>query len=89
MKATATAIALGMAMFGGSAEASFHLMKVVQVFPGTAAAPNAQYVMIQMYTGGQNQLSGHQISVFDASGAAIQNFTFSAAVANGAPRRAS
>lgn len=64
--------------------AAFHLMKVVQVFPGTAAAPNAQYVIIQMYSGGQNQVSGHGITVFDAAGVQIQQFLFSGAVANGA-----
>lgn len=83
MKAAASVCAMCLALLADPTEASFHFMKVVQVFPGTAAAPNAQYVMIQMYAGGQNQVSGHQISVFNASGSAVQNFTFNAAVANG------
>jgi hypothetical protein len=37
-----------------TAHASFHLMKVVEVFPGTAASPSAQYVVIQMYASGEN-----------------------------------
>lgn len=81
MKAAASVFAMCLALLADPVEASFHFMKVVQVFPGTAAAPNAQYVMIQMYAGGQNQVSGHQISVFNASGSAVQNFTFNAAVA--------
>lgn len=80
----ARTIALSLALAAGSAEASFHLMKVVQVFPGTAAVPNAQYVMIQMYAAGQNQVGSHQISVFGATGNLIQAFTFSGPVSNGA-----
>lgn len=83
MKLKASAVAVLLALVAGPAEASFHLMKVVQVFPGTAAAPNAQFVVIQMYSGGQTQLGGHQISVFNAAGNPIQAFTFPAAVSNG------
>lgn len=63
--------------------ANFHLMKVVEVFPGAAAAPDAQYVVIQMYTAGQNVVGGHEISVFDASNTLVQEFTFAASVGNG------
>jgi cysteine-rich repeat protein len=69
---------------GGAARASFHQMKVVEVFPGTAAAPNAQYVVLQMWNASQNFVSGHGIQVFDASGASIGTFSFIGAVANGA-----
>lgn len=79
-----TGLLLGGALLSASAQSAFHLMKVVQVFPGTAAAPDAQYVMIQMYSGGQNQLSGHGITVFDAAGTQVQQFLFAGAVANGA-----
>lgn len=77
-------IALALGLAAGSAPAAFHLMKVVEVFGGTAAAPNAQYVVIQMYTGGQNQLTGHGITVFNAAGQVIQTFTFPGSVPNGA-----
>ena len=83
MKWIVAVAAIGLTLLAGPAAASFHLMKVVQLFPGTASAPNAQYVMIQMYTSGQNQLSGHQISVFNAAGNLIQAFTFGGAVSNG------
>ncbi|MGE4069582.1 MAG: hypothetical protein AB7E72_00225 [Lysobacterales bacterium] len=78
-----SALGLAMALVAGPVEASFHLMKVVQVFPGTASAPNAQYVMIQMYSGGQNQVGGHKISVFSATNTLVQEFTFGSAVSNG------
>lgn len=63
--------------------ASFHLMKVVEVYPGSVAAPNAQYVVIQMYSAGQNAVGGREILVFDASNMLVQKFTFAGPVANG------
>jgi cysteine-rich repeat protein len=73
------------ALVAGSAPvlANFHLMKVVEVFPGTAASPNAQYIVLQMYTGGQNVLMNHVATVFDAAGAPIATLTFTSNVANG------
>ena len=75
--------AIGLSLLAGPANATFHLTKVVEVFPGTAAAPNAQYVIIQMYADDQNFVSGHDITVFGPTGQPIQTFTFAADVANG------
>lgn len=58
------------------ASAAFHLMKVVEVFPGAAASPNAQYVVLQMYANNQNVVGGHDLTVFDAAGTAIGTVTF-------------
>ncbi len=66
-----------------AANANFHLMKVVEVFGGTQAAPNAQYVVIQMFAGGQTQVGGHTISVFGPTGTLIQGFSFTGPVAVG------
>ncbi len=68
------------------AHANFHLMKVVEVFPGTPASPNAQFVVLQMYSGGQNALGGHKVTVFDSAGNLLANgtFTFSGTVGTGA-----
>ena len=65
--------------------ASFHLMKIMEVFPGTVAAPNAQYVMIRSYAAGQTLLGSHQIHVYDAVGTEVTGspFTFPGSVANG------
>ena len=38
--------------------ATFHLIKVKEVFPGTVSAPDAQYVVLQAYSASQNFLSG-------------------------------
>lgn len=64
--------------------ASFHLMKVVEVFPGTAAAPGAQYVILQMHNGGQNQVGGHGITVFDAGNNVVGTELFTGPVPIGA-----
>jgi cysteine-rich repeat protein len=76
------AMLLAIAAF--SAQATFHLMKVVEVFPGTAASPSAQYVVIQMYAGGQEFVGGHAITVFNGAGTLVGTFTFTGDVANGA-----
>ncbi len=64
--------------------ATFHLMKIVEVFPGTAAEPDAQYVMLQMYSPGQTLVGGLSVSGFDANGTMLGKFTFASKVANGA-----
>ena len=64
-------------------EMLFHLMKIKEVFGGSTAAPNAQYVMLQMYFAGQSLVGGHRIFVFDSAGTPIDTFTFLSDVANG------
>ena len=76
--------ALACAFLVAPALAAFHLMKVVEVFPGTAAAPNAQYVVLQMYASGQNLVQGHVVTVFNAAGTQVGSFTFAADVSNSA-----
>ena len=75
---------LGVVLGGNPAQASFHLMKVVEVFPGTTATPSAQYVVLQMYFPQQRFVTGHSVTISDASGIAIANFAFTGSVANGA-----
>jgi chitinase len=68
--------------FIAPAHANFHLMKVVEVFAGSPAAPNAQYVVIQMYVSDQGALGGHKLFVYDAAGALAGTFTFGTNVTN-------
>jgi chitinase len=84
IKLIATVLTVFLLLVAGPAAAVFHLMKVVEVFPGTTIAPNAQYIVIQMYTSGQNLVSGHKIFVNDATGAQVGVFTFAGNVPNGA-----
>ena len=71
-------------LLAAPAGASFHLMKVVGVFPGAAVQPNAQYVVLQMYSSGQNLVNTHTLTVYDAAGTSVMSFTFAANVANSA-----
>jgi len=83
-KLIATACAAGLLIASAPALATFHLMKVVEVFPGTAASPNAQYVVIQMYASGQQFVGGHAITVFNGAGTQTGAFTFPGNLPNGA-----
>lgn len=83
LKLKAIAITLLLAAVVLPALATFHLMKVVELFPGTAAAPSAQYVVLQMYAGGQQFVGGHELTVFNAAGTAVATFTFPGNLANG------
>ena len=72
-------------LVSAKASASFHLIKVVEVFVGSSTAPDAHYVQLQMYAAGQNLVGGHVLRVYDAAGAEIpgSSFTFPGMVANG------
>ena len=77
-------IALLLACSSERASATFHLMRIVEIFPGTASALTAQYVMLRMYAPFQNFVGGHSVEVFDPTGMALGTFTFAADVSNGA-----
>ena len=66
------------------ARAAFHLMKIVEVFPGTEAAPTAQYVQLQMYAAGQHLVNGHSVHVFDSTGGLVSTSTFGGSLTNSA-----
>jgi hypothetical protein len=63
-----TLIALSIAVLAGlaaaPAQASFHLMKIREVFAG----PGSAYVELQMYASGQNFVAGHSVRVYDGEG---------------------
>ncbi|HEX6263267.1 MAG TPA: Calx-beta domain-containing protein [Actinomycetota bacterium] len=65
------------------ARAEVHLMKIAEVFAGVAAAPQAQYVELQMHALGQNFTNGAWIEVFDSANASQGTFTFTENQANG------
>ncbi|MGE5413658.1 MAG: S-layer homology domain-containing protein [Syntrophomonadaceae bacterium] len=84
MRSRLAALVVAALAAASPALATFHLIKVKEVFPGTASAPNAQYVMLQAYAAGQTFLSGHKLHIYDAAGTEIATPTFSSNVANGA-----
>ena len=77
------------ALVPAGASAAFHLMKVSEVYPGTDLDPSAAFVELQMYSGGQNFVSGHTVRVYSMSGAVVPGATstFSTDVASGQTQR--
>jgi hypothetical protein len=85
LAALAYAAALaGVVLTAAPASATFHLMLVREIYPGSSASPEAEYVELQMYASGQNLVSGHSIDFFDAAGTQIATATFGADVPNAA-----
>lgn len=73
------AAAVGL-LFAPEADASFHLIKVREVYPGTA---NDSYVELQMYAAGQTFLSGHALTVYGADGSLTHKSTFTSSISGG------
>jgi len=63
-----------------AAQASFHLIKVREVFPGGA---EDSYVELQMFAAGQTFLTGHAMTVYDASGTLVHSSKFTSGIADG------
>lgn len=82
----AVVVALGAAgvILAVPARASFHLIKITEIFPGTAAMPQAQFVELQMYSPNQTQTTGQQVIFYDETGVEQASFTFQRNLANGA-----
>jgi hypothetical protein len=72
------ALALALLGLGGvasTASATFHLIKVREVFPGTVAQPDSAYVELQSYSPFQNQVQFGQLGVYNANGSTASTFT--------------
>lgn len=86
-KRPAVVALLALCLLGLSATpalANFHLVKVREVYPGSAASPDAEFVELQMYSSGQNLVGGHFVRAYDAGGAVVATSTFPGNVANSA-----
>jgi cysteine-rich repeat protein len=82
MRTRLSAIGFVAVLAASPAFAIFHEIKVKEVFAGSAAHPNAQYVLLQAYTANQNAVMGHSVLTFDAAGAPTGPFTFVGNVGN-------
>lgn len=67
-------VAVAALLVPATATASFHLIKVREVYPG---ASNDSYVVLQMLFAGENAVGNHSLRLYDASGGTIDTFTFS------------
>lgn len=64
----AFAAALLLGVLASPAAATFHEMSIREVYPGSAAEPNAKYVELQMWAADQNHVGGHVLHTYDAAG---------------------
>jgi hypothetical protein len=60
-------MAVAMCSWASSASAEFHEVKIREI-TGDTAGGEQSYIELQMYTAGQNQASGHNITVWDPDG---------------------
>ena len=65
------------------AAATFHLMQIREVYPGSTANPNSEYVELQMWAEDQNHVAGHVLRTYDRSGAITGSDAFAADVPRG------
>ncbi len=83
----ATVVALAMAFSAASAQSAFavfHEVLIREVYPGSATAPESEFVELQMYSPGQHLVSGHGITVHNAAGAQVAAAKFTSNVGSGA-----
>ena len=76
MRLRLPALAAASLLLSSPAFAAFHEIKIKEVFAGSEAHPTAQYVILQAYSLGQNAVTNHSVTTFDAAGAPTGTFTF-------------
>jgi len=59
-----------------SAHATFHLVSISEVYPGSIAQPESGFVELQAYDAGQNLVGNHSVDLYNATGGLIGTFTF-------------
>lgn len=74
----AAAVGVGL-VAAPAAHATFHLIKVREVYPGSA---DDSYVELQMYAAGQSFLATHAMTVYNSSGTLVHSSRFTSGVAN-------
>jgi hypothetical protein len=66
------------------ASATFHEMSIREVYPGSAALPEAEYVELQMWAAGQNLVGGHSLKAYSAVGIPTGTTAFASDVSGAA-----
>lgn len=72
-----------LAFIAAPATATFHEIWIREVYPGSAAQPEVEYVELQMWSAGQNFVQGHNVIAYKAAGAVADTSTFTADVPAG------
>jgi hypothetical protein len=70
------AVATCLLTMAPAARATFHEISIREVFPGSAAHPQASYVEVQMYEAGQHFVGGHGVTLYNSTGGLIDTFSF-------------
>ncbi len=86
MFAVAGCVVVGSLIAAPAANSAFHEMKIREV-SGTPVNDDATYVELQMYSSGQTQVMGHEITMYTADGTMSSNFQIGNNVANGENQR--
>jgi hypothetical protein len=73
------AMAATLLFFAPSAQATFHLIKVREVYAGQ---DDDSYVELQMFASGQYLLGGHSMTLYNTSGALVHSSTFTSSISN-------
>ncbi len=82
-RALISVLTLGLGLLAAApAQATFHMIKVREVYPGPG--DHTGFVMLQMYEEGENELSGHILTVYGPDGTLVHTATFAEGVANAA-----
>jgi hypothetical protein len=81
---TALAALTALAIWVPAASATFHLMQIREVYPGSVANPGSEYVELQMWAADQNFVAGHILRTYNAAGAVTASDAFPADVPRGA-----
>jgi hypothetical protein len=63
-------------LFASPAQATFHLIYVSEVYPGSAAQPQSSFVELQMYDDDENFVGGRSVTLQNSAGAVTGTFTF-------------
>jgi hypothetical protein len=74
----------GVLLLPTTAAATFHEMSIREVYPGSAAQPESEYVELQMWSPGQNFVSGHSLRTYDSEGHTTSTATFGTDLPGGA-----
>jgi hypothetical protein len=67
-----------------AASATFHEMSIREVYPGSLAQPESEYVELQMWAAEQNHVEGHVLKTYNASGGVTGMSTFASDVSGSA-----
>jgi hypothetical protein len=75
---------VGLTLTAAPASASFHLIKVREIYP----AASAGFVELQMYSAGEYLVAGHHLVSYNSNGSVADDFTLPSNVSIGSPNNA-